>query len=137
MLVELVLGAQKLQVHEEVGIHSDMLYDPQVLPTRQSSGMLYCMQIGENRNFYLKAETDLQVATVFSSRFNDYQQELAQAAINAGFTLSKEQDLFLPSDLFKYIHEIEILDYESNVQIFSMQDARSVIASLKIPVNSD
>jgi hypothetical protein len=140
MSVELVFGVQKLQVLRETDMQSDMLHNPQILPNRQRAGLLYAMQIGSNRDFYIKTvDEDLPIATVFPSRFPDYHQELTQAAINGGFHIAEKIDceLYLPRDLFAYITGIEIIETFEKLEIFSMNDARSVIDSYKIPLNTD
>ena len=140
MSINILCGAQNLQIHPELAFQSSMLHNPQVLSNRQIPGMLYCMRVANHRDYYIKTATmDLPIASVFESRFGDYHQELTHAAINGGFHLAGESDfsLFLPVDLLVYVFRMQRADYTGNKEIFSMQDVRSVIESYKISLNTN
>tara|TARA_Y100000310_G_scaffold78020_1_gene74635 strand:- start:37495 stop:37914 length:420 start_codon:yes stop_codon:yes gene_type:complete len=139
MVFELVCGVKKLHIYEEESVLSAMLHNPQILPERQKSGLIYSMTFDNHRDYYLKTiGNDLPIAKVFSGRFHNYQEDLTQAIIAGAFHLAENEfELFLPNDLYVFAPNLRKTKYDGKQEIYSMDDASDVIKSYMVLVDTN
>ena len=118
---------------DSTNLHTDdgLIYSAQ-------PGELFCFPTRTHRGYYLKESgSDLLVAQVFPTRFENYHADLLQAAVECGLSRTRHNQIYtivLPSDLERHIDLVDCTPTKpfKSHEISAAEDTPLVILNYRI-----